>query len=88
MKLTKREEDEVKKVAKELLETLKQEKLVLDWRKKQQTRASVRLCIEDVLDHLPPTYSKDIYRGKCEIVYQHIFEAYPSSGMAGAMVTG
>jgi type I restriction enzyme R subunit len=80
MKLSKREEGEVKKVAKELLETLKQEKLVLDWRKKQQTRASVRLCIEDVLDHLPPTYSKDIYMGKCEIVYQHIFEAYPSTG--------
>ena len=88
MKLTKREEDEVKKVAKELLETLKQEKLVLDWRKKQQTRASVRLCIEDVLDHLPPTYSKDIYQGKCEIIYQHIFEAYPSQGMTGPMATG
>ncbi|MDO8872286.1 MAG: DUF3387 domain-containing protein [Methanoregula sp.] len=88
MKLTKREEDDVKKVAKELLETLKQEKLVLDWRKKQQTRASVRLCIEDVLDHLPPTYSKDIYQGKCEIVYQHIFEAYPSPGTTGPMVTG
>jgi type I restriction enzyme R subunit len=88
MKLTKREEDEVKKVAKELLETLKQEKLVLDWRKKQQTRASVRLCIEDVLDHLPPTYSKDIYQGKCEIVYQHIFEAYPNPGTVGQKVTG
>jgi type I restriction enzyme R subunit len=88
MKLTKREEDDVKKVAKELLETLKQEKLVLDWRKKQQTRASVRLCIEDVLDHLPPTYSKDIYQGKCEIVYQHIFEAYPSQGTTIPMVTG
>jgi type I restriction enzyme R subunit len=88
MKLTKREEDDVKKVAKELLETLKQEKLVLDWRKKQQTRASVRLCIEDVLDHLPPTYSKDIYQGKCEIVYQHIFEAYPSQGSSGPSVAG
>jgi type I restriction enzyme R subunit len=88
MKLSKREEGEVKKVAKELLETLKQEKLVLDWRKKQQTRAAVRLCIEDVLDHLPPTYSKDIYQGKCEIIYQHIFEAYPSPGTAGSMVTG
>lgn len=88
MKLSKREEGEVKKVAKELLETLKQEKLVLDWRKKQQTRASVRLCIEDVLDHLPPTYSKDIYQGKCEIIYQHIFEAYPSTGTVSPGVTG
>ena len=88
MKLTKREEDQVKKVAKELLETLKQEKLVLDWRKKQQTRASVRLCIEDVLDHLPPAYSKEIYQGKCEIVYQHIFEAYSLSATSSPMVTG
>ena len=37
MKLTKAEEIEVKKVAKELLETLKKEKLVLDWKKRQTT---------------------------------------------------
>jgi len=35
----------VKKVAHDLLEKLKSEKLVLDWRKKQQARAAVRLCI-------------------------------------------
>ncbi len=75
------------KVAKELLETLKQEKLVLDWRKKQQTRASVRLCIEDVLDRLPQTYSKDIYRSKCEIVYQHIFEVYPNPDITPSRIT-
>jgi len=88
MKLSRKEEEQVKKVAKELLETLKQEKLVLDWRKKQQTRASVRLCIEEVLDHLPPAYAKNIYQGKCEIVYQHIFEAYPSPGSSGPMTAG
>lgn len=88
MKLSKREEDVVKKVAKDLLETLKQEKLVLDWRKRQQTRASVRLCIEEILDHLPETYSKNIYLGKCEIVYQHIFEAYPNPGTAASVNAG
>ena len=57
MKLTKAEEREVKKVAKELLETLKREKLVLDWKKRQTTRAAVRYTIETVLDHLPRTYT-------------------------------
>jgi hypothetical protein len=32
--------------ARALLETLKKEKLVLDWRKRQQSRSAVRLCIE------------------------------------------
>jgi type I restriction enzyme R subunit len=67
----------VKQVAKNLLETLKREKLVLDWRKRQQARAAVRLTIEDTLDQLPPTYSAKAYEQKCEVVYQHIFEAYP-----------
>ena len=39
MSLTKNEAQQVKKVSRELLETLKKEKLVLDWRKRQQSRA-------------------------------------------------
>jgi type I restriction enzyme R subunit len=39
--LTKTEEAEVKKVCRELLETLRREKLVLDWREKQQAKAAV-----------------------------------------------
>src|SRR5690606_27462759 len=39
--LTDAEVKQVKAVARELLETLKREKLVLDWRKRQQTRAAV-----------------------------------------------
>ncbi|MEI6293380.1 MAG: type I restriction endonuclease subunit R [Methanomicrobiales archaeon] len=77
MKLTKAQEIEVKKVAKELLETLKRDKLVLDWRKKQQTRAMVHVCIEETLDHLPPVYERDIFNKKCEIVYQYVFDTYP-----------
>ena len=38
MKLSRTEEKEVKKIARQLLDTLKREKLVLDWKKKQQTR--------------------------------------------------
>src|ERR1035437_9578583 len=64
--LTKSEEREVKKVAKQLLETLKREKLVLDWKKRQTTRAAVQVTIKDVLDKLPPTYTTDLYQQKCE----------------------
>lgn len=39
--LSKAEDREVKRVAKDLLEMLKREKLVLDWKKRQTTRATV-----------------------------------------------
>ena len=71
---------DVKAVAHELLETLKKEKLVLDWRKRQQSRAAVLITVQDVLDHLPRAYSTELYEKKCEVVYQHIFEAYAGAG--------
>src|ERR1700730_2662111 len=66
--LTKAEEREVKKVAKELLQKLKSEKLVLDWKKKQATRAAVRYTVETVLDELPRTYTPEVYQKKCDVV--------------------
>jgi type I restriction enzyme R subunit len=80
LKLTNQEEREVKRVAKALLVTLKQEKLVLDWKKQQTTRAPVRLTIDTLLDELPRTYSPELYRQKCDAVYQHVFEAYQGQG--------
>jgi type I restriction enzyme R subunit len=74
--LTKQETAEVKKVAKSLLEKVKQEKLVLDWRKQQTTRAMVFTTIKDILDQLPRAYSKEVYEQKCDAVYQHFYEAY------------
>lgn len=78
--LTKQEEREVKQVARELLDTLKREKLVLDWRKRQQSRAAVRLAIEETLDHLPQSYSAEVYEQKCEQVYQHVYDSYQERG--------
>jgi type I restriction enzyme R subunit len=78
--LSKKEEQQVKKVAQSLLETLKREKLVLDWRKRQQSRADVRLCIEETLDRLPPAYDPPLYRQKCDAVYQHIYDSYYGLG--------
>ncbi|MDW7711309.1 MAG: type I restriction endonuclease subunit R [Deferrisomatales bacterium] len=76
IRLTGKEEIQVKKVAKDLLATLKREKLFLDWRKKQATRAAVRLAIEEKLDELPERFTTDVYRAKCDAVYQHVFESY------------
>jgi len=75
------EKEAVKKVARELLETLKREKLVLDWRKRQQARAQVRTTIERLLDaDLPEAYTPELYEKKCDLVYQHVFEAYTGQG--------
>lgn len=74
--MTEKERKQVKKVAHNLLETLKKEKLVLDWRKKESTRSAVQATIQDILDELPRVYSKDIYDQKCDSIYQHVFESY------------
>ncbi|MEW5859236.1 MAG: type I restriction enzyme endonuclease domain-containing protein [Cyanobacteriota bacterium] len=78
--LTEKEKLEVKEVAKELLETLKKEKLVLDWRRRQQSKAAVKVAIEEILDQLPEGYSTEVYQRKCEEVYQHVYESYSGAG--------
>jgi type I restriction enzyme R subunit len=78
--LTKTEEAQVKKVAKTLLETLKNEKLVLDWKKRQATRAGVRYTVETVLDQLPRAYTPELFEKKCDVVYQHVFDSYQGLG--------
>jgi len=80
--LTKKDEMQVKKVAQKLLETLKGEKLVLDWRKRQQSRASVRVSIEVTLDLLPRIYTPEIYQKKCDLVYQHVYDSYFGSAQS------
>jgi type I restriction enzyme R subunit len=83
MTLTAAEEVEVKKAAKALLAKLKAEKLVLDWRKQQTTRAMVFTTIKDILDqNLPRAYSKEVYEKKCDVVYQHFYEAYKGQGQS------
>ena len=81
MKLTRKEEQQVKQVARGLLETLKREKLVLDWRKRQQSRAQVKVTINEILDHgLPRAYSPELFQRKCDTVYHHVFECYYGAG--------
>ncbi len=79
--LSDKETKQVKKAAKHLLEVLKREKLVLDWRKFQQPRAAVRISIEDVLDEaLPESFSQELFQQKVETVYQHVFDSYYGGG--------
>ncbi|BDI33997.1 DEAD/DEAH box helicase [Capsulimonas corticalis] len=78
--MSENEVKQIKKTAKDLLETLKREKLVLDWRKRQQSRAGVKLTIESVLDQLPEAFTADMYNLKCEQVYQHVYESYYGEG--------
>jgi len=70
------ERREVKKVAKLLLERIKA-LLVLDWRKRQSSRARVEDAIKDLLDTgLPRVYSPELYQKKCSAVFEHIYESY------------
>jgi len=74
--LTKAEEAEVKMVCRELLATLKREKLVLDWREKQQAKAGVMQSLRMEIRRLPPQYTKDIRAEKMARAYAHIFDQY------------
>lgn len=80
IKLTSDDKKLVKKVAKDLISKLKDEKLVLDWRKKQQTRAAVKIAIEKILDGLPAAYTTDLWQEKCNQTYHHIYECYYGPG--------
>ena len=72
--LTPEEREQVKKVARQLLQKVKSA-LVLNWRQKAQARAQIRLAIEDVLDDgLPRAYSAELYRQKCSALFEHVFE--------------
>jgi type I restriction enzyme R subunit len=74
------EEKEVKRVAEDVLTILKRDKLVIDWRKEQQTRAAVRVAVEETLDRLPEKFTRQIYAQKCDAVYRQVFESYFDDG--------
>ena len=81
-KLNDKEREAVKAVAQDLLAKLKADKLVLDWWKRQQTRAAVQTTIRRTLGKELPEkpYTDAIYTAKCELAYTHIFESYGGVG--------
>ena len=81
MNLSDEETQSVKKVATALLNTLKAERLVLDWKKRSETRAGVQVTIEQVLDEgLPPKFDEFVYPIKCKSVFDHVFDSYMGQG--------
>ncbi len=78
--LSDEEHAQVKRVAEELLAVLKRDKIVLDWRKEQATRAAVRVAVEETLDRLPEKFTRQLYAQKCDAVYQHVFDSYWDDG--------
>lgn len=76
-KLSKKEFETVKAAAQELVAVIKKEKLVLDWRKKQSTRAKVKEAIETICDEtLPEIYDKNLFQDKCNSLYEHFYDYY------------
>ena len=63
-RLTKAEELEVKKIARQLLDKLKREKFVLSWSSKPYAQADVRETIRLALDRLPQVYEHRIWEDK------------------------
>ncbi|MBA1147840.1 type I restriction endonuclease subunit R [Ectothiorhodospiraceae bacterium WFHF3C12] len=79
--MTDKEVAQVKAMCRELLETLKREKLVLDWRKKERARGDVRRTLEVIFDKgLPESFDETLYEAKCDAAYQHIFSSYYGAG--------
>ncbi|WP_420625598.1 HsdR family type I site-specific deoxyribonuclease [Candidatus Poriferisodalis sp.] len=70
----------VKGAAKKLLEHI-EEKLVLDWKRRQQTRSAVRVAVGTVLDaELPDVYGPELFDQKVDAVYGHIYASYFDDG--------
>ena len=80
--LTKKEQDEVKRVAKDLLATLKAEKLkVQRWRESVQVKAQVKTIIEDKLLYLPmESYPDEELVVRSDEVYRHFYTNYYGGG--------
>lgn len=76
------ERDEVKRVARQLLQRVRRA-LVLNWRQKAQARAQVKLAIEDALDEgLPRAYTPELFKTKCSVVFEHVFETFGEAAPA------
>src|SRR5829696_4370964 len=84
-KLTKAQEAEVKKVARELLEKLQEDLRVFQWQSRPQPRAAVHSTIRFTLNELPEEpYPEDIWEEKVDAVWQFVFSHYGSGTASGA----
>lgn len=79
--LSDKERTKVKAIAKMLISNM-QDALVIDWRKKQRTKAKIKNLIEEVLDELPEAYDDDLWPKACSEVFMHVYEKYPGQGQS------
>jgi len=77
--LSAEQREEVKSVARELMDNI-EERLVLDWRKRAQTREAARVLVKDILEELPEAYDPSTWERKAEIVFNHIFASFYDDG--------
>lgn len=77
--LSEAEREQVKAVARKLMQQI-QDRLVLDWRCKAETREAARVMVKDVLEELPGAYDEEVWNRKAAIVFDHIFASYYDDG--------
>ncbi|MDQ3671598.1 MAG: HsdR family type I site-specific deoxyribonuclease, partial [Actinomycetota bacterium] len=77
--LSDEQRDEVKRVARKLMTQI-EDRLVLDWRRKAETREAARGVVKDILDELPDAYDPELWERKAEIVFNHIFASFHDDG--------
>ena len=74
-KLSSEEIKEVKKVSSKLYANIKEIIEVLDWRKKQEKKAEIKVSIKTILnDGLLIVYDKPIFDQKRIMIYDYIYE--------------
>jgi type I restriction enzyme R subunit len=77
------EKEEVKKVARLLHQRL-QRLITFNWRQTIQARALVKNAIEETLDEgLPRAYAPELYKNKCGVVFEHVYETYADERAMG-----
>jgi len=77
IELTPKERNRIKEGITELIEKLKQEKLVMDWTKQQQRIADVKVTIKRELDQiLPDKYDRQLFAQTCNEVFDHVWQEY------------
>ncbi|MGH6851523.1 MAG: type I restriction enzyme endonuclease domain-containing protein, partial [Methylocella sp.] len=84
-KLTKAQDLEAKKAARQLLDKLQRETFILDWRLRETVRADVRETIRQEFDLLAEVYDRKLWDDKVERTYQFVFEHF---GMASTEAPG
>jgi len=71
------ERKKIKKGVYDLIEKLKQEKLVQDWKKQQRYISDVKVTIEQEFDSiLPDQYDRRLFTSTVNEVFDHVYQRY------------